>query len=71
MRAKVWYIIAKNQGEVYFMKKRDLAIVAALLSAVSTLCIKGMKAVGRRLERKDTTFDDITIDPEVSCDESV
>ena len=49
------------------MKKRDLAIVTALLSAVSTLCIKGMKAVGRRLERRDTTFDDI----EINDDESV
>lgn len=43
------------------MKKKELAIVTALLTAVSTACIKGMKAVGKKLEKKDTTFEDLKI----------
>lgn len=43
------------------MKKKELAIVTALLTAVSTVCIKGMKAVGKRLEKKDTTFEELKI----------
>lgn len=34
------------------MKKKELAIVTALLTAVSTACIKGMKAVGKKLEKR-------------------
>lgn len=41
------------------MKKKELAFALSLLTAVSTLCIKGMKAVGKKLEKKDTTFDDV------------
>lgn len=41
------------------MKKRELAIVAALLTAVSSGCIKGMKAIGKKLERKDRTFEEL------------
>ncbi len=41
------------------MKKRELAIVSALLTAVSAACIKGMKAVGKKLEKKDTTFEEL------------
>ena len=41
------------------MKKKELAIVTALLTAASTACIKGMKAVGKKLEKKDTTFSDL------------
>ena len=41
------------------MKKRELAIVMALLTTVSTACIKGMKTVGERLSRKDTTIADL------------
>ena len=41
------------------MKKKELAIVTALLTAVSTACIKGMKAVGKKLEKKNTTFADL------------
>ncbi len=33
------------------MKKRQAAIALALLSAVSTLCLKGMQAIGRHMER--------------------
>jgi len=33
------------------MRKRQAAIALALLSAVSTLCLKGMKAIGERMER--------------------
>ena len=44
------------------MKKKEFAFAVSLLTAVSALCIKGMKAVGRRLEKKDTTFDDIEIE---------
>ncbi|MDO4816595.1 MAG: hypothetical protein Q4A83_08380 [Bacillota bacterium] len=43
------------------MKKREAALALALLSAVSSLCIKGMKAVGERLSRKDNTFADINL----------
>lgn len=43
------------------MKKKELAIVTALLTAVSTACIKGMKAIGRKLEKKDTTFEDLKV----------
>lgn len=43
------------------MKKKELAIVTALLTAVSTVCIKGMKAVGKKLEKKDTTFEELKI----------
>lgn len=34
------------------MRKRQAAAALALLSAVSTLCLKGMKAIGRRMEEK-------------------
>ena len=34
------------------MKKRQAAIALALLSAVSTLCLKGMEAIGKRMEEK-------------------
>ncbi len=34
------------------MRKRQAAIALALLSAVSTLCLKGMQAIGRRMEEK-------------------
>ncbi len=43
------------------MKKRELAIVTALLTAVSTACINGMKAVGKKLEKKDTTFEELKV----------
>ena len=46
------------------MKKRELAAVIALLSVVSSTCIEGMKAIGRKLERKDVSFEDISPDPE-------
>ena len=34
------------------MRKRQAAIAIALLSAVSTICLKGMEAIGRRMEEK-------------------
>ena len=34
------------------MKKRELALGLALLGTVSTLCLKGMKAVGRAIESR-------------------
>ena len=34
------------------MRKRQAAIALALLSAVSTICLKGMEAIGRRMEEK-------------------
>ena len=34
------------------MRKRQAAIALALLSLVSTLCLKGMEAIGRRMEEK-------------------
>ena len=43
------------------MKKREAAIALAILSAVSSLCLKGMKAVGEKLSRKDNTFADINL----------
>lgn len=43
------------------MRKRELAIVTALLTAVSTACIKGMKAVGKKLEKKDTSIEDLKV----------
>ena len=43
------------------MKKREAAIALAILSAVSSLCLKGMKAVGEKLSRKDNTFADIDL----------
>ena len=43
------------------MKKKEFAFAISLLTAVSAACIKGMKAVGRKLEKKDTTFDDIEV----------
>ena len=33
------------------MRRREAALALALLSLVSTLCLKGMKAVGERLDR--------------------
>ncbi len=43
------------------MKKKEAALALALLSAVSTLCLKGMKAVGAKLSRRDNTFADIDL----------
>lgn len=43
------------------MKKREAALALALLSAVSTLCLKGMRAVGEKLSRKDNTFADVDL----------
>ena len=34
------------------MKKRELALGFALFGAVSGLCLKGMKAVGRAIEAR-------------------
>ena len=34
------------------MRKRQAAIALALLSAVSTLCLKGMKKVGEHIEAR-------------------
>ena len=34
------------------MRKRQAAIALALLSAVSTLCLKGMKKVGEHIEQR-------------------
>ena len=41
------------------MKKREFALALTILTAVSTACIRGMKAVGARLARKDTTIADL------------
>ena len=41
------------------MKKRELALALTMLTAVSSACIKGMKAVGEKLSRKDTTIADL------------
>ncbi len=35
------------------MKKRELAIGLALLGSVSTLCLKGMKWVGKKIEERN------------------
>ena len=35
------------------MRKRQAAIALALLSAVSTLCLRGMQAIGRHMEQKE------------------
>lgn len=43
------------------MKKRQAALALALLSAVSSLCLKGMKAVGEKLSRNNNTFADIDL----------
>ena len=43
------------------MKKRQAALALSLLSAVSALCLKGMKAVGEKLSRKENTFADIDL----------
>ena len=34
------------------MRKRQATIALALLSAVSTICLKGMQAIGRHMERR-------------------
>ncbi len=34
------------------MKKRELALGLTILGAVSTLCLRGMKAVGRAIEAR-------------------
>ena len=34
------------------MRKRQAAIAIALLSAVSTICLKGMEAIGRHIEER-------------------
>ena len=34
------------------MRKRQAAIALALLSAVSTLCLEGMKKVGEHIEQR-------------------
>ena len=46
------------------MKKKETALALALLSAVSTLCLRGMKAVGEKLSRKENTFADIDLTEE-------
>lgn len=43
------------------MKKRQAALALSLLSAVSALCLKGMKMVGEKLSRKENTFADIDL----------
>jgi len=43
------------------MKKKEAALALALLSAVSSLCLKGMKLVGEKLSKKDNTFADIDL----------
>ncbi len=35
------------------MKKRELAIGLALLGSVSTLCLKGMKWIGKQIEERN------------------
>ena len=35
------------------MKKREAALALSLLGLVSTLCLKGMKAVGRKIEERN------------------
>ena len=35
------------------MKKRELAIGLALLGSVSSLCLKGMKLVGKKIEERN------------------
>ena len=35
------------------MKKKEAAAALAILSAVSALCLKGMRAVGDRILRKE------------------
>lgn len=39
------------------MRKREFAIGITLLSIVSSLCIKGMKAVGEKLNRQESKDD--------------
>ena len=34
------------------MKKRELALALSLLGTVSAVCIRGMKAVGRKIEER-------------------
>ena len=34
------------------MKKREAAIALSLLSLVSAVCLKGMKAIGEKMERE-------------------
>ena len=51
------------------MKKRQAALALSLLSAVSALCLKGMKAVGEKLSRKDNTFADIDLREEEYTEE--
>ena len=34
------------------MKKRELALGLAILSAVSTVCLRGMRRVGRAIEER-------------------
>lgn len=34
------------------MKKREAAIALSLLSLVSAACLKGMKAIGEKMERE-------------------
>lgn len=46
-----------NRKELTEMKKREFAIGITLLSIVSSLCIKGMKAVGDKLSRQENKDD--------------
>ena len=41
----------KREGGVP-MKKREAAIALSLLSLVSAACLKGMKAIGEKMERE-------------------
>lgn len=39
------------------MRKREFAIGITLLGIVSSLCIKGMKAIGEKLSRQESKDD--------------
>lgn len=52
------------------MKRKEAAIALALLTTVSSLCLKGMKAVGEKLSRKPMEFADIDLrDPKENIEE--
>ena len=46
-----------NRKELTEMRKREFAIGITLLSIVSSLCIKGMKAVDDKLSRQESKDD--------------
>ena len=52
------FVKTRKENDV---KKRQAALALSLLSAVSALCLKGMKMVGEKLSRKENTFADIDL----------